>query len=158
MESCPDTALLYAMSTSKYTVPASPLPTPSPQALHLCAKIPPIVTSGSWRQRHHWHPQFRAGSGFWLDLTHLFFDLIKLNFGLDMIIFNWFFFPIQFDSRLTYLFLIWVTQFESHSSQALGSPTLARVSPKYPNTEIVEYSTILIIQIGFGENTLTKIV
>ena len=32
---------------------------------------------------------------------------------------------------------------------------MARVSTKYSNTEIVEYSTILIIEVGFGENTLT---
>ena len=55
-----------------------------------------------------------------------------------------------------YLFSIRVTQFESHSSQASGSPTFARVSPKYFNTEIVEYYTILIIEIVFGENTKKK--
>ena len=33
---------------------------------------------------------------------------------------------------------------------------MARVSPKYSSTEIVEYSTILIIEIGFGENTLSE--
>ena len=48
-------------------------------------------------------------------------------------------------------------QFESHSSHASGIPTLARVSSKYPNTEIVEYSIILIIEIMVGENTLTKL-
>ena len=31
-----------------------------------------------------------------------------------------------------------------------------RVSPKYPNIEIVEYSTILIIEIEFDKNTLEK--
>ena len=41
-------------------------------------------------------------------------------------------------------------------TQALGSLTLARVSSKYSNTEIVEYSKILSIEIGFGENTITK--
>ena len=55
-----------------------------------------------------------------------------------------------------YLFYIRVTQFESNSSQALGSPTLDRVSPKYPNTEIVEYYTIMIIEIVFGDNTLSE--
>ena len=34
---------------------------------------------------------------------------------------------------------------------------MARVSPKYSNTEIMEYSTTLIIEIGFGENTLTRL-
>ena len=33
---------------------------------------------------------------------------------------------------------------------------MARVSSKYSNTKIVEYSTILIIEFGFGENTLTE--
>ena len=65
-------------------------------------------------------------------------------------------FSIRFDSRLTYSFLIGVTQFKSHSSQDLGIPTLERVSPKYLNTEIVEYHTIIIIEIGFGENTLIE--
>ena len=70
--------------------------------------------------------------------------------GLDSNIF------FGFDSRLTYLFSIGVTRFKSHSIQTLMSPTLARVSRKYPNTEIVEYSKIMIIEIGFGKNTLTK--
>ena len=35
---------------------------------------------------------------------------------------------------------------------------MAGVSLKGPNTEIVEYSIILIIEIGFGENTLTRII
>ena len=33
---------------------------------------------------------------------------------------------------------------------------MARVSPKYSNTEIMEFSTIPIIEIGFGKNSLTK--
>ena len=33
---------------------------------------------------------------------------------------------------------------------------MVRMFSKYSNTEIVEYSTILIIEIGFGENTLTE--
>ena len=33
---------------------------------------------------------------------------------------------------------------------------MARVSSKYSNNEIVEYSTILIIEFGFGKNTLTE--
>ena len=32
---------------------------------------------------------------------------------------------------------------------------MARVSSKYSNTEIVEYFTILIIEIGFGKNVIT---
>ena len=71
----------------------------------------------------------------WIRLT-CFFDLIRLN-----CLFFW----IRFDSCLTYLILIRVTQFESHSSHTLWSPTLANVSLKYSNTEIVQYSTILII-------------
>ena len=47
-------------------------------------------------------------------------------------------------------------QIESHSSQASGSPTYSRVFSKNSNTEIVEYYTILIIEIGFGKNILTK--
>ena len=81
------------------------------------------------------------------------FDLIRLNCGFDLIILNYFSL-IKFNSRLTYLFYIRGTHFESHSSQALESPILARVYPKYSNNEIGVYSTILIIEIGFGENTL----
>ena len=90
----------------------------------------------------------------WLDsvMVSIWLDSIVVSLRLDSIDF----FPIQFGSRLTYLFSIRVTQFESHSSWASGSPTLARVSPKYSSTEIVEYSTILIIEIGFGKNTLTQ--
>ena len=33
---------------------------------------------------------------------------------------------------------------------------MSRVYPKYPNTKIVEYSTILIIDILFRKNTLLK--
>ena len=33
---------------------------------------------------------------------------------------------------------------------------MARVSSKIPSTQIVEYSTILIIEIGFTEDILTK--
>ena len=145
----------------------------SPKKLHRCAKSPLIFTSGIWCQRHYRHRQFHYGSHLRLDLTHdyqfnqtqLFFDLIRLNYisifldfkknirlnsfsiSLDSIVFS-------FDQ--TQLFSIRVTQFESHSSQASGIPTLARVSSKYENTETVEYSTILIIEIVFGENILTK--
>ena len=104
----------------------------------------PIVVPGIWHYRYNQQLQLRSVSRFQLYLTHLFFDLIIGNF------FIW------FDSRLTYLFLIRVTQFESHPSQALGRPALSRVSLKYPNTEIVEYSTVMIIEIEFDENTLTK--
>ena len=82
------------------------------------------------------------------------FVLIRLNCGFNLIRLN---FLIQFNSRLMYLFLTRFTQFESHFSQASGSPTLARMSLKYSNTKIVEYSTILIIEIGFSENTKNKI-
>ena len=80
----------------------------------------------------------------WFD--SLVFYLIRLNCGVYFIRLNRgfvFIILFRFDSRLMYLFSIQVTLFESHSSQALGSPTFSRVSPKYPNTEIVEYSTIL---------------
>ena len=33
---------------------------------------------------------------------------------------------------------------------------MARVSSKYSNTEILKYSTILIIEIGFGKNIITS--
>ena len=104
------------------------------------------------RETRHWHQQF-----FWslvlLNSTHNFrFDLIQLWFQADCTIFS----PIWFDSRLTDLFLTRVIEVKSHSSQSAGSPTLVRVSSKYLNTEILEYSTILIIEIGFSENTLTK--
>ena len=33
---------------------------------------------------------------------------------------------------------------------------MAWVSSKYSITKIVEYSTILIIEVGFGENTITE--
>ena len=55
------------------------------------------------------------------------------------------FLSIRFDSHITYLFLTRVTQFESHFSKASVIPTLARVSQKYSDTKIVEYSIILII-------------
>ena len=85
------------------------------------------------------------------------FDLITLNFGFDLIRFYCSFNLVRLnDSRLTYLLLTEIIKFDSNSSQASESPTLARVSPKYSNTEIVEYSTILIIEIVFGENTLPK--
>ena len=89
------------------------------------------------------------------------FDLIRLNWGfvwLDSILFliwiDSLFFSIQFDSRLTYLFSSRATKFESHLIQASGIPTFTKLSLKYSNTEIVEYSTILILEIRFGENTL----
>ena len=85
-----------------------------------------------------------------------FFDPIRLTI-LDLIRLNCFYlirincfsiwlesvvFPIWFDSGLTYSFLVWATQFESHSSQASGSPTLARVSSKtkYWKREIFHHS------------------
>ena len=55
-----------------------------------------------------------------------------------------------------YLLSIKITQLESYYSQVLRKNTLARMSLKYSNTKIVEYFKILIIEIGFGENTLTK--
>ena len=77
------------------------------------------------------------------DSIHLtVFDRVRLSFS------------VRFASHLTDLSLIWVTSFESHSSQASGSPTLARMSSKQFNIEIVEYSTILRTQIGIGEDTL----
>ena len=118
----------YCMSTSMSmytsTACASLTPSQSPQSLQHFVKSMPIIASGIQFQRHHWHPQFCNGSRFQLDLTKLFLDLIRLNWFLS----------IQFDSRLTYLFLIRVIQFESHSSQASGSPTLDKFSPKYSNT------------------------
>ena len=52
------------------------------------------------------------------DLTHNV-DRIRLTFCL-----------IRFESHLKQLLSIWVTSFKSHSLQASGSPTLARVSLK----------------------------
>ena len=82
------------------------------------------------------------------------FDLIRRNCGFSLIRLknN----SIQSDSCLTYLFLTRLKKFDSHFNQASGSPTLARVSSKYFSTEIVEYSTILKIEIGFDKNILTK--
>ena len=74
----------------------------------------------------------------WIWLT--FYDLIWLSVFDSIWLSS---LPIQFDSRLTWLFLIIFTSFESQSIKASGSTTLARVSSKYSNIEIVEYSTIL---------------
>ena len=84
----------------------------------------------------------------------MIFDLIRLSCGFDLIILNfinsiWLMFNV--------LILTRVTQVKSHSSQAAGGPTLARLSSKYSNTEIVEYFTILIIKIGFGEEHSNRI-
>ena len=49
-----------------------------------------------------------------------------------------------------------VQKIQSHSIQVSGSPTLARVSLKYSNTDVVGYSAILIIEIVSGEKTITK--
>ena len=45
---------------------------------------------------------------------------------------------------------------KQHLIQASESNTLSMVSSKYSNTETVEYSTIMIIEFGFGENTLSE--
>ena len=96
-----------------------------------------------------------------LDLIKLncfFFGLIRLNcvsVWLDSIYFSVWLGSIFYLIKLNY-FSIWVTQLRSYSSQAKGSTTLSRVSLKYSNTENVEYSTILIIEVMFGQSTLTK--
>ena len=99
------------------------------------------------RDPRHSNQKFR-----WSPFTVL--DLIILNCCFDFIRLNSFL--IRFDSRLTYLFLIHDTELETHSSQDSRSPTLARISSKYSNTEILEYSTIMIHEIVFDKNTLTK--
>ena len=141
---------------------ASPLPSQSPQSPHRCIKIPYNVTLDNRRYPRHRHQQicwsqfstwFDSRFSIWVDSigVSIWLDSIVVSIWLDPLVFT-----IWFDSRLTYLFSTWVTQFKSHFSQASGSPTLVRVSSKYSNTKIVEYSTILIIEIGFGENTLSE--
>ena len=102
---------------------------------------------------HHRHHQF-----FWSPFSTQFDSqfLIVLDSIVVLIWLGSIIFLIWFDSQSTYLFMIWVTQFKWHYSQDSGNPTLARVSSKYPNTKILEYSTMMIIEIVFGENTLIK--
>ena len=61
---------------------------------------------------------------YYLFVFPVWLDSIIFSIRLDLI------FPIQFDSRLTYLFSIWVTKSGYYYSQASGCPTLARVSSK----------------------------
>ena len=89
MESYPDTALLYATSTSTSTVPASSPPPPSPEALHRCVNSPSIFVSGIQCYHRHMNPQFRSGSLFRMDSTHLFLYSIRLT-CFYFIIFNCF--------------------------------------------------------------------
>ena len=143
MEPCPTRPKLCLCLRLRLQLHASPLPSRSPQSRNRCVKIPPTIASYIWRYPRHWK-QFCWSQFF--DLIQLtIFDLIRLNWGfvwLDSIMVSiWLdslVFSIRFDSRLTYLFSTRVTQFESHTSQASGSPTLPRVSSKYSNAEIVE--------------------
>ena len=105
------------------------------------------------REPRHWHQQL-----FW----SLFWTLFDSWFSIwleSVVVLSWlysiFINSIWLASNV--LILTWVTQVKSHSSQAAGSPTLARLSSKYPNTEIVKYFTILIIKMGSGEEHSNRI-
>ena len=112
--------------------------------LRACPYDPPLDPYHR-HQQFFWSPfltRFNSQFSIWL-------DSVLVLIWLDS-------FFIWFDSHLTYLFSIRLTQLESHSIQASGITTLDMVSSKYSNTKIVEYSMILIIDIMFGDNTLTK--
>ena len=114
---------------------------------HSCIRYPTLAPSSA-SAVPCWQP---FPNGFESLVFSIWFDSIVISIWLYSIAF-----PIRFDSHLTYLFSIRVTKFESYSSEALVSPTLARVFLKYFNTEIMEYSTIMIIEIVFVDNILTK--
>ena len=68
-------------------------------------------------------PQLDLAQGFWLDSNQFPWPNLTNNFWRD----STQIFSTQFFSRLAQFFLIWVTSFNSHCSQASVSPKLARV-------------------------------
>ena len=121
VESWPITDQIYATS-----IPTVPLTSWSPQTLRYCVNSPLIAATVIQRLHHHRRRKFRTGRRFRLDLT--WFDP-PFPTGFDSKFSTWFdlVFSIRFDSRVTHLFSIRLTSFNSHSSQYSWSPTLARV-------------------------------
>ena len=151
-----DTARSMYMSTATSTVPSYPLPSHLPQACRHFKSLPiasyyllPRAPSSESKVLHNstvptwFDSRFSTvfDSGFPNSIRLKVFDDIRLRFFrlVSTQVFDWIrislldlthIFSIWFDSYLTKLFSIWVASFKSHSSQALGSPTLDRVFSK----------------------------
>ena len=152
MEFCPFHG--HATSTTTNTSTATSTAPCISAAVKIAKSTPPRYEPA--HMIRHWISIIDISSFFWSPFLTRFNSQfsIRLDSILVLIWLDSFF--IWFDSHLTYLFSIRLTQLESHSVQASGIPTLDMVSSKYSNTKIVEYSMILIIDIVFGDNTLTK--
>ena len=77
------------------------------------------------------------------------FNLIRLNCCFDLIRLNYYYL-IWFDSRLMYLFLTRVTQFESHSSQASGRSTWPGCLQKIPTLKLWNIPQFWSLKLGLA--------